>query len=124
MLSPQPAAPQHAKATAAIDILFIEDSLCAQVGRPAPGEHCPAMTQTGRSEAGKQCSSYRTPTTGSGDADKQHCLILDEGARAEHYHAWHEGTISENGFSRSPSPLLLITVVSRDLMALHSERCC
>jgi hypothetical protein len=34
------------------------------------------------------------------------------------------GTISENGFSRSPSPLLAITVVSRDLMALHSERCC
>ena len=46
------------------------------------------MTKTGRSEAGKQCSSYRTPTTGSGDADKQHCLILDEGARAELYHAW------------------------------------
>jgi hypothetical protein len=32
-------------------------------------------------------------------------------------------TISENGFSRSPLPLLLITV-RRDLMALHRERRC
>jgi hypothetical protein len=39
MLSPQPAAPQQAKATAAIDILFIEDSqVCVEVGRPAPGK--------------------------------------------------------------------------------------
>jgi hypothetical protein len=34
------------------------------------------------------------------------------------------GTISENGFSRSPFPLLLITAVRRDLMALHRERRC
>ena len=83
------------------------------------------MTQTGRSEAGKQCSSYRTPTTGSGDADKQ---TLSDFRRRRTRRALPRlgttGTISENGFSRSPSPLLLITVVSRDLMALHSERCC
>jgi hypothetical protein len=34
------------------------------------------------------------------------------------------GTISENGFSRSPFPLLLITAVRRDLLALHRERRC
>jgi hypothetical protein len=39
MLSLQPTAPQQAKATAAIDILFIEGSLvCVEAGRPAPGK--------------------------------------------------------------------------------------